>query len=355
MARNAVMVGINEYQDPANNLKGCGNDVLNMRHILKTYLGFSNNDFRIVTDRRATKDEILSRLAGMVANARSGDFMVFFFSGHGGQIRDRNGDELSDGMDEILCPYDMNWDRTYILDDDLDAIFSRIPDGAVLEVFLDCCHAGAVPDGAGYRSVAPPSDGSRDRFLPPPLDIMLRHEGDEAVLANTRGFKTINRSGGRSTQNHVLWAACQEGQKSKDAVFNDVYQGAFTYFFGKHMRDTGGNITRRNLLERIRQSLRFNSYSQIPQVLCPEGAWDQNPLQIPAGDEVRRPLYLSTPYLRGEDVRQLQAGLARKGYDILADGVFGPRTRDVVRRFQHDSDLMEDGVVGATVWEALGV
>ncbi|MGZ6673976.1 MAG: hypothetical protein ACXVFM_16660 [Solirubrobacteraceae bacterium] len=52
-------------------------------------------------------------------------------------MRHRNGDELTDGLDEVICPYDMDWDRrTYILDDELDEIFADLSPEVLLEVVL---------------------------------------------------------------------------------------------------------------------------------------------------------------------------------------------------------------------------
>ena len=42
------------------------------------------------------------------------------------KIRDRDGDELKDQLDEILCPHDMDWDGTFITDDDLKDILSNV-------------------------------------------------------------------------------------------------------------------------------------------------------------------------------------------------------------------------------------
>ena len=109
MANRALLVGINDYQG-ISDLRGCINDVTNMRDILKTHLGFTNKDIRVLVDRRATRANILKRLRWMVDGAKPGDFLVFHFSGHGSQIRDRDGDELQDQMDELICPWDMNWD-----------------------------------------------------------------------------------------------------------------------------------------------------------------------------------------------------------------------------------------------------
>ncbi|HEX9667795.1 MAG TPA: caspase family protein [Thermodesulfobacteriota bacterium] len=263
MAKSALLVGVNDYQG-INDLNGCLNDVTNMRYVLKTYLGFSNRDIRVLVDDRATKENIIYRLNWVVKNAKSGDFLVFHFSGHGSQIRDREGDELRDHMDELICPWDMNWDGCYITDDDLNSIFKRLPKNVLLEVFLDCCHSGT---GLRENSLGrPPELGPEHpilaRYLPPPVDIECRVEGEEEELKPTKGFKSKNRS----TLNHVLWAGCKDNQTSADAYINGAYNGAFTYNFGKHMRDTGGRISRKELLGRIRQSLRHNNYSQVPQL-----------------------------------------------------------------------------------------
>lgn len=60
------------------------------------------------------------RLGWFTKNAKAGDYLVFHYSGHGSQIRDRDGDELNDNMDELICPYDIGWDDTFITDDDLN-------------------------------------------------------------------------------------------------------------------------------------------------------------------------------------------------------------------------------------------
>ncbi|MGK7898545.1 MAG: caspase family protein [Xenococcus sp. (in: cyanobacteria)] len=200
----------------------------------------------------------------MVAGAKSGDFLVFHFSGHGSQIRDRDGDELKDHMDELICPYDMNWDNGFITDDMLNAIFTKLPSNVLLEVVLDCCHSG---NGLRDISLGRPAElGSENptlyRYLPPPMDITCRSEGEEDELEAVRGFKSEDRS----TVHHILWAGCKDNQTSADAYINGSYNGAFTYYFCKHMRDSGGDLSRKNLLKRIRDSLYYGGYSQIPQL-----------------------------------------------------------------------------------------
>lgn len=268
MARKALLVGINDYQG-INDLRGCINDVTNMRNILKTFLGFQNNDIRLLTDARATKANIISRLNWLVRGAKSGDYLVFHYSGHGSQIRDRDGDELSDRMDELICPYDMNWDGTYITDDELRNIFKKLPQGVLLEVFLDSCHSGTglrALDELG-RPVELGPDGRLEqyrasRFLPPPPDIVARWEGEEDMIEPAKGFRQV----GRTTVHHILWAGCKDSQTSADAFIAGTYNGAFTYYFCKAMRETSGSAARSELLRRLRQSLTFNRYDQMPQL-----------------------------------------------------------------------------------------
>ena len=108
MAKKALLVGINEYQS-ANDLRGCVNDILDTHFSLRSLFNFQTKEIRVLTDSRATKDAIIHRLKWLVKNASQGDFLVFHFSGHGSQIRDRDGDEeLTDHLDELICPHDMN-------------------------------------------------------------------------------------------------------------------------------------------------------------------------------------------------------------------------------------------------------
>lgn len=63
--------------------------------------------------------------------------------------------------------------------------------------------------------------------------------------------------------------------------------------------------------------------------------------------------------VQGEDVRMLQANLARLGYtdangkDLHTDGQFGPGTRSALERFQREHGLDADGVAGARTQEAI--
>jgi len=52
-------------------------------------------------------------------------------------------------------------------------------------------------------------------------------------------------------------------------------------------------------------------------------------------------------------VRFVQQALKDLGYDITADGYYGPKTVAAVKRFQAANGLTADGVVGSTTLIAL--
>ncbi|MDX3101764.1 peptidoglycan recognition protein family protein [Nonomuraea angiospora] len=63
------------------------------------------------------------------------------------------------------------------------------------------------------------------------------------------------------------------------------------------------------------------------------------------------------PSTRGADVYSWQAQMRDRGWDLIPDGTYGPRSRDICTAFQRDSTahgwpLDDDGVVGPATWRA---
>ncbi|MBP1753096.1 MAG: peptidase caspase catalytic subunit p20 [Geobacteraceae bacterium] len=258
MAKKALLVGINDYGE-INDLNGCVNDVNNMRDILLKYCDFRVSDIRVLVDRRATRENILSLLGWLVLGAKKGDTLVFHYSGHGTQIRDRDGDELQDHKDEAICPADTNWDGGLILDDDLYEIFQSVKAGVSTEIILDSCFSGT-----GTRESVTLKD-MNIRYLRPPVDREYREK--EGLEVTGFGMKAKLKS-----LNHVLWTGCRSSQTSADALIGTTFNGAFTYYFCKHIRDVQGKISRTELIKRVRASLKYEGYSQVPQLESPDPA-----------------------------------------------------------------------------------
>ena len=56
---------------------------------------------------------------------------------------------------------------------------------------------------------------------------------------------------------------------------------------------------------------------------------------------------------QGSDVAEIQGQLASLGYDVAADGDFGPATAEAVKAFQVSRGLDADGLVGPSTYTAL--
>jgi hypothetical protein len=58
------------------------------------------------------------------------------------------------------------------------------------------------------------------------------------------------------------------------------------------------------------------------------------------------------PLMHGADVRTWQARMAKRGWNIDADGYYGPASAEVARQFQTEKHLGVDGIVGPKTWAA---
>ena len=209
----------------------------------------------------------MAKLKAMVADAKAGklSYLVFSLSSHGTQMNDTSGDE-PDGKDEAFVPYDIaeksgKWDPSHIIsDDELHDLFVQVPANALLEVYLDTCHSGTGLRGAEFGLHAP-----KPRYIAPP-----DHEFGKKT-ARMRGF-TLKRSAlvAKSKEavagaHHMLWTGCKANETSADAYFNGRYNGAFTYYYIKVMRDTKNKLSRKDVVAKMR-TLMQGKFAQNPQL-----------------------------------------------------------------------------------------
>lgn len=278
-SRYALVVGINKYGgDGSANLNGCLNDAWRWASYLQK-AGWPHDNIRMLTDQAATRDAVLNRLRWLVTASRPGDRIAFTFSGHGTQVRDRDGDELADNMDEALCCYGCmaDWNNGLILDDDLACEFRKLAPGVHLTVVLDACHSGSgtrnslTNGGEHYR---------RTRFMAPPMHIEWRSAG--VVLPVKRMGRGVlgwigNRTRGEvvvPTLNHVLLSGCRADQTSADAFIDGSYCGALSHHALKALeanRAAKATQTLKDLNERLKQA----RFEQEPQLEGPSAMLNQ--------------------------------------------------------------------------------
>jgi metacaspase-1 len=118
----ALTIGLNavdpgHYAGWSGELNACEADAEDMASIAKT------RHFTVSTllTKSATRAAVKDGVKKAAAELASGDIFMVSYSGHGGQIPDRNRDE-PDAMDETWCLYDGE-----MLDDELFAYLLTLP------------------------------------------------------------------------------------------------------------------------------------------------------------------------------------------------------------------------------------
>lgn len=267
--KRALLVGIN-YPGTKNKLRGCVNDVIRMNDVIVKHYGFTDpNNRRVLTDASATTANILERLNWLVDGAKPGDVLFFHYSGHGSQLANKDylTDKEPDGLDEIICPVDLNWRDKVIRDDHLKEIFDRVPAGVNLTVVLDCCNSGGALDQANQyqtaRELRPPvEDESPDRIrrLEMPYDIANRVIGLD-VKPRPRAVQ----SGGVDGVG-LLLSGCRADQTSADAWINNKYTGAATFFLTETLKRHKYDVDYKTLIDEASALLKKTGYTQRPEL-----------------------------------------------------------------------------------------
>jgi len=258
--KKALLVGINKYPDPRNELHGCINDINDMAGFLTNQKQFSMPDIRLLADERATKANILERLEWLVTGAKAGDQLLFHYSGHGAQIATRSRKGELDGLDEVICPYDFDWtDATALKDKEFAKIFAKMPKEATFIWVSDSCHSQDLS-----RDFKKPIPGIfKVRSMIPPPDIAWRNMS--AMATPLIKLKALSKAA--KLLNLALISGCKSDQESADAVFNKRANGALTYFLLKSLNaKTSTAASLRQLVDSINKSLRKIKYPQEPQI-----------------------------------------------------------------------------------------
>lgn len=186
---------------------------------------------------------IMTQVQKLARDAKAGDVLWFYFSGHGGQVDDTNGDE-ADGMDEYILPNDClrNADRldwgTYdpksgvrgITDDWFFKEFvSELPVGVNVFMMFDCCHSGTMMD-------LPYEIGESDS------------ESSEAGngRASARPFRLRSVKKG---VNVLYLSGCQDNQESGASTVGSVLTKGFLELIGVY----GEDLTLGELVKGLRE------------------------------------------------------------------------------------------------------
>lgn len=284
--KKALVVGIN-YVGTSAELRGCINDANYMKAVLEER-GF--DEIKMILENDATTAGIMAGLKWLVAGAVPGDVLFFHYSGHGSQIRST---VEPDGLDEIICPIDLNWRDKVITDNELKQIFHAVPNGVNVTLVLDCCHSGTALDQDDTMAMAAAKEmieieGARSlkkrrkkvangadahvlsRYLPPPPEVMEEIEEEQLEIRTFVTSRDVNRSA-------LLIAGCAPHQTSADAFIEGEFQGAATYALRKAL--SLGKSTYRDITEFMLNYMITTGMTQRPQLDGHPSLYDQAFLQ----------------------------------------------------------------------------
>ncbi|MBD2503107.1 caspase family protein [Anabaena azotica] len=209
----ALLIGINQYRR-SSSLSGCLTDVELQKELLVHRFGFQPSDILTLTEEQASREFIEAAfLEHLVKQAKSGDVVVFHFSGYGTQLPGES-DILQNALvttDENQAPPDSHI-ANYLLEDTLLQLLRSLPTDHVTAV-LDTSYS--------LKSTTQPT-GLRTR---------ARQESAETQLATAEldFLKQIKTQKPELNAPVVLSATSGPQQAAREVLMSGFSAGLFTY------------------------------------------------------------------------------------------------------------------------------
>ena len=244
----SLHIGLNSvdpqhYDGWAGKLRGCEADANSMRAIA------DSQNFRSVTllTKQATANRVKAEISNAAQRLFPEDVFLLSYSGHGGQVPDKNGGDEDDGLDETWVLYDR-----MLIDDELYSLWATFRPGVRIVVLSDSCHSGTV-----LRQMLRPGNVT-DFFRALGVRNLAEDEGDESKLFRAmppevqeqtyrnhqRLYDEIQRSAPANDRaaiqsSVILISGCQDNQLSLDGIQNGLFTGTLLQVWDKG-KFTGG-------------------------------------------------------------------------------------------------------------------
>lgn len=347
MTRHALLVGIDRYPGfpECNQLASCAGDARLMAEVLQDDFHFPPANIELLVNEEATRRGILDALEDLARRVGSGDSVVFYYSGHGSEARDRPGGRFNLEVDEAteweqtLVPHDSGRERRLpyrdLRDDELYRWIRQVNETTpYLTVVLDSCHAGTAVRGS-VRTKRVPREEDPEGHRAPDYRPFLLGEAEIQRSAAPAGKRW--RDAGPSgwlpiDERYTLLAACHHLETAKEYEIpgaGGLKHGAFTWHLVRELRRLEPGATYRDLIEAVRSGVQAVYPTQTPQV---EGARDREAFGI-----VRRApqRFLAVRELKGGRV-VLDGGAAHGVLEGSEWAIHPPGTR----RFDDASDAV---------------
>jgi hypothetical protein len=206
--KDALVIGVGEYKNNVETLYGVKKDV---KRVIKLLNYFDVNKIITLEDSRATLYAVRKEFYRYIhskKNAKENTF-IFYYSGHGVQVLDKNGDE-SDKKDEATALYDFEINKSEVitkgvlLDDELSILLAQIKSKKIL--IFDKCHSGS--SHRNYNAFVKSINGY--------------------YKVSSKFLKSINRKkGAKKIKNFIIFSATKDNQKAEDSPEGGLFTNSF--------------------------------------------------------------------------------------------------------------------------------
>ena len=221
----ALLIGINQYpQSPA--LGGCVTDVELQTELLINRCGFAAADILTLTDEQASKDFITAAfLDHLGKQAKSGDVVIFHFSGYGTRVKLRN-EQILDQIPDFskksgIYNAIVSVDENNLLEETLLVLLRSLPTNQVT----------AILDTSYYHPSELKPTGLRMRTRPELSTARLQIEELE-FLSQLKSQKSANNNP------LIINATSELNQQAGEFLFSNWTAGLLTYALTQYLWET---------------------------------------------------------------------------------------------------------------------
>jgi hypothetical protein len=210
----SIHIGLNyldseHYGSEVSPLDTCEQDAKDMQSIA---IAQNFKSSYMLLSENATREAVKSAIATASEELSSGDMLFLTYSGHGGFVLDKSGDE-DDNLDETWCLYDGQ-----LLDDELYYLWSLFDEGVRIFMISDSCHSGTVAK-ANPNGLEVDSKIFKKKLLSPDIaeEVYLKNKDFYSDLEKFYGVKEERSDSIKASIK--LFAACQDPQVSYTMTF----------------------------------------------------------------------------------------------------------------------------------------
>jgi hypothetical protein len=284
------------------NLDGAVNDATLMDQLLKDRFSFEQEDIVFLRNDQATRDQILHEFRAHLIDAASpGDVSLFYYAGHGSQVRNLASDE-ADQLDETLVPADSASGALDIRDKEMARLYrAALKKGLLLTVVLDSCHSGGMSRGGWNAS-------GKTRDLPPDP----RPVNDPPDVDPVTGKKLPDAT----TMGMLFLGAAREDQPAGETTVverddsggdTEISHGAFTAALAKALDSAVASQSVEQICNRVQATLASQGSLQVP--ICAGGDRESRGLLGQAAGSTNS-ISLSVELVGSDGVIRLRGGSA---------------------------------------------